>query len=31
MDAIYLVVIAVFWLVLIGMAKGCARLGGPEQ
>lgn len=31
MDIVYLVLTVVFWLMLAGMAAGCARLGGPEQ
>jgi len=28
MDAVYLALVVVFWLLLVGMAKGCAELGG---
>jgi hypothetical protein len=31
MDAAYLGLAVVFWLLLAGMAKGCAKLGGPKQ
>lgn len=31
MDVVYLALCAVFWLILVGMAKGCAKLGGPAQ
>ena len=30
MDFVYLALGAAFWLLMIGMAKGCARLGGPK-
>jgi hypothetical protein len=30
MDFVYLAGIVVFFLLLIGMAAGCARLGGPK-
>ena len=29
MDVVYLVLVIAFWLLLVGMAKGCAKLGGP--
>jgi hypothetical protein len=31
MDVAYLALVVVLWLLLVGMAKGCARLGGPAQ
>lgn len=31
MDLVYLVLAIVFWLLLAGMAVGCAKLGGPAQ
>ena len=31
MDVAYLALVAVFWLLLVGMAVGCAKLGGPKQ
>ncbi len=31
MDAIYLALFALFWLLLAGMAAGCAKLGGAKQ
>ena len=31
MDVVYLALGVVFWLLLAGMAIGCAKLGGPEQ
>lgn len=31
MDVVYLVLVVVLWLMLVGMAKGCANLGGPAQ
>ena len=31
MDVVYLALLAVFWLLLIGMAVGCARLGGAAK
>jgi hypothetical protein len=30
-DVVYLVLVVVFWLLLVGMAVGCAKLGGPAQ
>jgi hypothetical protein len=30
MDFVYLALIGVFFALLIGMAAGCARLGGPK-
>ncbi len=30
MDLVYLIVIGVFFALLIGMAVGCARLGGAK-
>ena len=30
MDLVYLVCIGLFFALLIGMAAGCARLGGPK-
>jgi hypothetical protein len=29
MDVVYLALVALLWLLLIGMTVGCARLGGP--
>jgi hypothetical protein len=29
-DFAYLVLVAVFWLLMAGMAIGCAKLGGPK-
>ena len=29
MDVVYLALAVAFWLLLVGMAKGCAKLGGP--
>jgi len=31
MDLVYLALFVVFWLLLVGMAAGCARLGGPRS
>lgn len=31
MDIAYLALVAAFWLLLVGMAMGCAKLGGPAQ
>ena len=31
MDVVYLVLSVLFWLLLVGMAAGCAKLGGPAQ
>jgi len=31
MDIVYIAGVIVFWLLLAGMAVGCAKLGGPEQ
>jgi hypothetical protein len=31
MDVVYLAVVVGFWLLLVGMAKGCAKLGGPAK
>ena len=31
MDIAYIALIVVFWLLLAGMAVGCAKLGGPSQ
>lgn len=31
MDAVFIGLAIVFWLLLAGMAKGCATLGGPKQ
>jgi len=30
-DAVYLALVVVFWLVMAGMARGCATLGGEGQ
>jgi hypothetical protein len=31
MDVVYVALGIVFWLLLAGMAVGCAKLGGPKQ
>ena len=31
MDIAYLSLAVAFWLLMAGMAVGCARLGGPTQ
>ena len=31
MDVVYVGLGVVFWLLLVGMAKGCAELGGRAQ
>jgi hypothetical protein len=31
MDFAFIALVVVFWLLLAGMAVGCAKLGGPEQ
>jgi hypothetical protein len=31
MDFAYIALVVAFWLLLAGMAVGCAKLGGPEQ
>jgi|GEM_PF-1634908 hypothetical protein len=31
MDFVFLALTAAFWLVLAGMAVGCAKLGGPAK
>jgi len=31
MDVVYLALFVAFWLLLAGMAKGCASLGGPSS
>ena len=31
MDFAYIALVVVFWLLMAGMARGCARLGGPPQ
>jgi hypothetical protein len=31
MDVVYLVLVVAFWLLLVGMAEGCASLGGPAK
>jgi hypothetical protein len=31
MDAVYLALVVVLWLLLAGMAVGCAKLGGPAK
>jgi hypothetical protein len=31
MDVVYLALAIAFWLLLAGMAAGCAKLGGPKQ
>ena len=29
MDVVYLALVVLFWLLLVGMSIGCAKLGGP--
>lgn len=31
MDIVYLALAAAFWLLMVGMATGCSKLGGPAQ
>jgi hypothetical protein len=31
MDLVYLALAAVLWLLTVGMAIGCAKLGGPGK
>ena len=31
MDIAYIAGVVLFWLLLVGMAVGCAKLGGPTQ
>ena len=31
MDAVYIGLSVVFWLLVAAMAAGCAKLGGPRQ
>ena len=31
MDVAYVALAVAFWLVMAGMAVGCAKLGGPKQ
>jgi hypothetical protein len=31
MDIVYIALAAAFWLLLAGMAVGCAKLGGPAK
>jgi len=31
MDVVYVALSVAFWLLLVGMAKGCAKLGGPAE
>jgi hypothetical protein len=31
MEIVYWVLGAAFWLLMVGMARGCAKLGGPAQ
>lgn len=31
MDVIYTLLAVAFWAALVGMARGCAHLGGAEQ
>jgi hypothetical protein len=31
MDVVYLALGAVLWLLMVGMAIGCAKLGGPAK
>jgi len=30
-DVVYLALVVGFWLLLVGMAEGCAKLGRPAQ
>ena len=31
MDVVYLVLVVALWLLLVGMAKGCAEFWGPAK
>ena len=31
MDVVFVVLAVVFWLLMVGVAEGCAKLGGPKQ
>jgi hypothetical protein len=31
MDVVYVALVVTFWLLMVGVAKGCAKLGGPKQ
>ncbi len=31
MDVVYIALSVVCWLLLVGMAQGCAKLGGTEK
>ena len=31
MDFVYVALVVVFWLMLVGMALGCAKLGGSVK
>ena len=31
MDAVYVLLVIAFWLLLVGMAEGCAKLGGTQR
>ena len=31
MDVVYLVLVVALWWLLVGMAKGCAVVGGPAK
>jgi hypothetical protein len=31
MDVVYVVLAVVFWLLIVGMARGCALLAGGKQ
>lgn len=31
MDVVFVALSVVFWLLMVGMAKGCARLGGSSK
>lgn len=31
MDIAYLLLVAAFWLLMVGMARGCAKLGGAGK
>ena len=31
MDVVFVALAVVFWLLMVGVAEGCAKLGGPKQ
>lgn len=31
MDVVFILLVLSFWLLMVGMAKGCARLGGDSK